>query len=147
MTVLTLGGLEAHNPLAFFAALGLLRVLDHDAVVRKRPRPRLGFVDQGTWVAQLTTEPYFRSVAPSRDLGSLQKTCKSLAAAFERAFTCPVLASYAFRVEVEGEALAELVKEVASWGQELRPLAPKDMKELLEALVAVQQEEASTAGG
>jgi hypothetical protein len=55
MTTLELSGLEAHNPLGFLAALGLLRVLDHEATIAGRELPRLGFVDQGTFVARLVT--------------------------------------------------------------------------------------------
>jgi hypothetical protein len=55
MTTLTLTGLEAHNPLGFLAALGLVRVLDHHAAGRGEPPPRLGFVDQGAFVANLVT--------------------------------------------------------------------------------------------
>jgi hypothetical protein len=55
MTALVLGGLEAHNPLGFLAALGLLRVLDRDASARGLAAPCLGFVDQGTYVARLVT--------------------------------------------------------------------------------------------
>jgi hypothetical protein len=56
MTAIVLAGLEANNPLGFMAALGLLRVLDHRAAaVADAPRPRLGFVDAGTFVASLET--------------------------------------------------------------------------------------------
>jgi hypothetical protein len=55
MIVLTLEGLEAHNPLGFLAALGLLRVLDHHAAATGGAPPRLGFVDHGRFVARLVT--------------------------------------------------------------------------------------------
>lgn len=55
MTALVLPGLDAHNPLGFLAALGLLRVLDDEAARTDRERPRLGFVDQGGFVATLLT--------------------------------------------------------------------------------------------
>lgn len=55
MTALVLPGLDAHNPLGFLAALGLLRVLDAEAARTDRERPRLGFVDQGGFVARLLT--------------------------------------------------------------------------------------------
>ena len=57
MTDLTFAGLEAHNPLGLFAALGLLRVLDRDAAATRRASPRLGFVEEGAFVARLVT-PY-----------------------------------------------------------------------------------------
>ena len=44
---LLLTGLNAQNPLAFFAALGLLNVLDDYARSRHEPRPWLSFVDEG----------------------------------------------------------------------------------------------------
>ena len=44
-TSVELTGLDAQNPLAFFAALGLLRVLDDDARRRGHERPRLAFID------------------------------------------------------------------------------------------------------
>lgn len=50
-----LPGLDAHNPLGFLAALGLLRVLDDEAARSDRERPRLGFVDQGGFVAGVST--------------------------------------------------------------------------------------------
>jgi hypothetical protein len=55
VTTLVLPGLDAHNPLGFLAALGLLRVLDDEAARSHRERPRLGFVDQGGFVARLLT--------------------------------------------------------------------------------------------
>jgi hypothetical protein len=47
MSRLVLTGLDAQNPLAFLAALGLLRVLDEHAVREGLPRPRLGFAEGG----------------------------------------------------------------------------------------------------
>jgi hypothetical protein len=55
MRHLVLAGLEAHNPLGFLAALGLLRVLDYEAARAGREKPRLGFVDVGAFVAYLLT--------------------------------------------------------------------------------------------
>jgi len=46
-TTLELTGLDAQNPLAFLAALGLLRVLDDHALRMKLERPRLAFDDRG----------------------------------------------------------------------------------------------------
>jgi hypothetical protein len=46
-TTIELTGLDGQNPLAFFAALGLLRVLDDYALAVGSERPRLAFVDQG----------------------------------------------------------------------------------------------------
>ena len=56
MNRLVLPGLEAHNPLAFFAALGLLRVLADDARRRAAPAPRLAFEDAGMLVAAIETD-------------------------------------------------------------------------------------------
>lgn len=47
-------GLDGQNPLAFFAALGLLRVLDETRDAAEA-RPRLRFADSGTPTAHLTT--------------------------------------------------------------------------------------------
>jgi hypothetical protein len=55
MTVLSLTGIDARNPLAYFAALGLLRVLDDHHVRTVVPRPKLSFVDRGQQVAVLET--------------------------------------------------------------------------------------------
>lgn len=55
MITRVLPGLEAHNPLGFLAALGLLRVLDHEAAITGRAPPRLGFVEQGAFLANLVT--------------------------------------------------------------------------------------------
>lgn len=63
MTALVLQGLDAHNPLGFLAALGLLRVLDDQAGRTARERPRLGFVDQGGFVARLLTSHTMAEVA------------------------------------------------------------------------------------
>jgi hypothetical protein len=52
MIALELAALEAHNPLGFLAALGLLRVLDSASA---GPVPRLRFVEQGSFVAELTS--------------------------------------------------------------------------------------------
>lgn len=55
MTELVLTGMDAQNPLAFFAALGLLRVLDDAAVRTSGQRPRLGFRDQGSLTPYVVT--------------------------------------------------------------------------------------------
>ena len=55
MTDLVLTGMDAQNPLAFFAALGLLRVLDDAVACTKGPRPRLGFHDQGSLTPYVVT--------------------------------------------------------------------------------------------
>ena len=52
---LLLTGMDAQNPLAFLAALGLLRVLDDDARRSDLDRPRLSFVDDGCPVPKLWT--------------------------------------------------------------------------------------------
>jgi hypothetical protein len=44
---LLLTGLDAQNPLGFFAALGMLRVMDAHAVREGRPRPWLSFYGDG----------------------------------------------------------------------------------------------------
>lgn len=48
-------GLNAENPLGFFAALGLLRVLDDHARLHRLPTPRLAFVDRGYPAAEYET--------------------------------------------------------------------------------------------
>ena len=45
----TLTGLDAANPLAFLAALGALRVLDHRARQQGRRLPALSFLDDGSF--------------------------------------------------------------------------------------------------
>lgn len=55
MTQLKLTGLDAQNPLAYLAALGLLRILDGHASSSGLERPRLGFVDEGRQVPALST--------------------------------------------------------------------------------------------
>lgn len=55
MNVLSLDGLDAQNPLAFFAALGLLRVCDFHAQKQGHERPRLSFVDEGRQTPRLHT--------------------------------------------------------------------------------------------
>lgn len=55
MNVLSLDGLDAQNPLAFFAALGLLRVSDFSARQQGHERPRLSFVDEGRQTPRLHT--------------------------------------------------------------------------------------------
>lgn len=46
-----LPGLDAQNPLGFFAALGLLRVLDEHALQHDQARPRLAFSSGGAPIA------------------------------------------------------------------------------------------------
>lgn len=55
MSSLTLTGLDAQNPLAFLAALGLLRVLDSHASQAQVPAPRLSFIDEGQITPRLST--------------------------------------------------------------------------------------------
>jgi len=53
---LLLTGMDAQNPLAFLASLGLLRVLDDAPRASEHARPRLSFVDEGCPVPKLWTE-------------------------------------------------------------------------------------------
>lgn len=55
MSALLLTGMDAQNPLAFLASLGLLRVIDDAAHSDKRERPRLSFVDDGGPIPKLWT--------------------------------------------------------------------------------------------
>lgn len=48
-STVTLTGLDGANPLAFLAALGVLRTLDHRASLQQRPPPRLSWIDEGCW--------------------------------------------------------------------------------------------------
>lgn len=52
---LQLPGLDAQNPLGYFAALGLLRVLDEHARRKRHERPRLWFLDDASLTAHLST--------------------------------------------------------------------------------------------
>lgn len=51
-----LTGLDGQNPLGFFAALGLLRVLDDDAIRRSVPRPTLQFATMGEPVPTVSSD-------------------------------------------------------------------------------------------
>jgi hypothetical protein len=62
MNTIALTGLDAQNPLAFLAALGLLRVLDDDALGRGVVRPRLAFVDDGAPRAHVSSDLSFDEV-------------------------------------------------------------------------------------
>lgn len=55
MSALLLTGMDAQNPLAFLASLGLLRVIDDAARRDQRERPRLSFVDDGGPIPKLWT--------------------------------------------------------------------------------------------
>ena len=55
MKQLSLTGLDAQNPLAFFAALGLLRVLDDDARRHRSRPPTLHFASEGPPIALVNT--------------------------------------------------------------------------------------------
>jgi hypothetical protein len=46
---ITLTGLDGANPLAFLAALGVLRVLHHRARQHCRPLPKLSWTNEGCW--------------------------------------------------------------------------------------------------
>jgi hypothetical protein len=52
---LTLPGLDGQNPLGFFAALGLLRVLATHSLQESGAEPRLSFVDDGTQAGKFET--------------------------------------------------------------------------------------------
>jgi hypothetical protein len=54
---LVLTGLDGSNPLAFLAALGVLRVLDYRARQYARPIPKLSWVDDGCWRPVLLGPP------------------------------------------------------------------------------------------
>lgn len=58
-----LTGLDGQNPLGFFAALGLLRVLDDDAVRRRVPRPTLRFATIGESVPTLNSDLAFDAIS------------------------------------------------------------------------------------
>lgn len=53
----TLNGLDGSNPLAFLAALGVLRVLDYRAREHGRPIPKLSWIDEGTWRPEIHGAP------------------------------------------------------------------------------------------
>jgi hypothetical protein len=53
MTGLNLPGLDAQNPLGFFAALGLLRIVDDHSVRQGKARPTLSFPGEANPVAHL----------------------------------------------------------------------------------------------
>jgi hypothetical protein len=55
VSALLLTGMDAQNPLAFLASLGLLRVLDDAARRGQHGRPRLSFVDDGCPIPKLWT--------------------------------------------------------------------------------------------
>lgn len=57
MSGLDLTGLDAQNPLGFFAALGLLRVVEDHAVRQRLPRPTLSFPNEASPIAHLDS-PY-----------------------------------------------------------------------------------------
>ena len=46
---IVLAGLDGANPLAFLAALGVLRALDYRARLHDRAAPRLAWTDEGCW--------------------------------------------------------------------------------------------------
>ena len=62
MMVINLTGLSGDNPLGFFAALGLLRVLDDDASRRGVRRPTIAFAAEGPPTAALHTDLGFERV-------------------------------------------------------------------------------------
>lgn len=62
MNRIRLTGLDGQNPLAFFAALGLLRVLDDHARTVGSPSPRLCFEEEGAPTAVLLTEHSYDEV-------------------------------------------------------------------------------------
>lgn len=51
MNEVRLHGIDGSNPLGFFAALGVLRVVDDQARATSAPTPRLSWVDDGAWQA------------------------------------------------------------------------------------------------
>jgi hypothetical protein len=55
MNELVLTGMDAQNPLAFLASLGLLRVFDDHAKAHGIERPRLAFIDDGGPIPKLWT--------------------------------------------------------------------------------------------
>lgn len=63
MNTVALPGLDAQNPLAFFAALGLLRVVDDAARAQSATRPRLRFEDRGSQVPILESDLDFEGLA------------------------------------------------------------------------------------
>ena len=56
MIKLKLPGLDGQNPLGFFAALGLLRIVDYHAARCGAATPRLSFLDEGQQVTELSSE-------------------------------------------------------------------------------------------
>jgi hypothetical protein len=80
MTTIELTGLDAQNPLAFLAALGLLRVLDDHARRRGHERPRLAFSDRGQQLPVLSCA-----------LGSYDDVASAVLADAAHRADCPVL--------------------------------------------------------
>jgi hypothetical protein len=71
---LRLTGLDGSNPLAFLAAVGLLRVLDHRAGLGRSPRPRLSWIEEGYWCpvlhGEVDVEAVIRAVLEDKETWS-----------------------------------------------------------------------------
>lgn len=61
MNDLALTGMDGQNPLAYFAALGLLRILD-ERMRPTQPRPRLAFIDDGRQTPHLHSACTFEEI-------------------------------------------------------------------------------------
>lgn len=126
MNEFELGGLDGQNPLAVFAALGLLRVLDAHARRERLERPRLWFVDAGAPIARVRA-----------DLEDVERLVELVLADARARAEDPVLS---LRYDDQGVA----VERGADGTGDLKP-APTTAKQLLEQVAQGPRDHADTA--
>lgn len=126
MNEFELGGLDGQNPLAVFAALGLLRVLDAHARRERLERPRLWFVDAGAPIARVRA-----------DLEDVERLVELVLADARARAEDPVLS---LRYDDQGVA----VERGADGTGDLKP-APTTAKQLLGQVAQGPRDHADTA--
>lgn len=117
---ITLTGLDGSNPLAFLAAIGVLRALDHRARQHARTTPRLSWFDEGCW----------RPVV--HDVTSMDAIIGELTEDRETWEADPALL---IAYDESGEKLVDPRKTKAKIARDLKP-KPGAMREFIESIAS-----------
>lgn len=136
MNSLRLTGLDAQNPLAYFAALGLLRVIDSHAVETRTERPRLSFIEEGRFLPLLWT-PLTMEDAIAVVLNDAERQADNMALQFafdaDGAWVPANTAGATRDLKPSPTAARELLDRAATAGPRVSRLAAAWFSELVQA--------------
>ncbi len=126
-----LPGLDGSNPLGFLAALGLLRLLDYQARLETRQRPRLGWIDDGYWQPVL------------HDAGDIENV---IAAVIDDKSSWADDPAFLLAYDESGEVLVDPRTAGGTITRDLKP-KPAAMRAFLDRIAGMGEDECLKRGG